>query len=701
MSAAAYGTSGLLHTRGEWTAPLDDPYIYYRYAQSFAAGHPFSYQPGDPPTTGATSLLHLLLLVPWFLAGVRGSGAVVVTFAGAALCLAATLWLLRDLLERRAGREAALWGTFLYAASGPIAWGTFSGMEIPLVDLFLVASCRAILIPSSGRARALALAGLALSRPEGHLFALALLALALGARAWRAWAGRARAAGDESPGDARGGDARGEPVRSDTPPPPTPAALLLPAALGFLPFLLSLALTGTPSLQSLRAKALLFEGSTTAGELAARGADYFAFVVKGLFAGAEADPSGALSANRGQVGTFFPPLAFALFVLGVLPGAAEEARRARPAFFLPAAAWFFGGLLLESALLPYSSHWNRYEMPFFPLFLIGVVLGAERLRAWVGPERGGPALARGILGLFLAYSAVGWAQLAVGFGRNARDIHDQHVAAARWIDASLPPDARVAVNDAGALAYFGRRPILDLLGLVSRGPTDPVNEGAGALYEHLESLPAARRPTHFAIYPDWMRLSDSGLLGTPVHTAPLFRPSIAGSPQPLTIYPASWALAGSGERPLGLPPGWRVVDALDVADLASERRHAYRFRRPGPGLPESDALALAYAGEGAPRVADGGRLLAGGERFRAAVRPGVETFLVARTDGPFVLDVRVGGRRAGTWTYNGPQGVFSEGGFPIARELVVSPEAEISLEVPPALGQRGYRIFHYWVCQRD
>ncbi len=676
-TSVAFGASGLLHARGEWTAPLDDAYIYFQYARTFAAGDPFSYQPGDPPTTGATSLLHLILLVPWFLAGVRGPAAVFVTFAGGAIALAATLWLLRELLERRAGREVALWGTLLYAASGPIAWGAFSGMELPLVHLCFVGSCHALLTAASARRRALWLGGLALARPEGFLFVLALIGARLGL---------------DLLARGRGGD-----TADDL---PSARVLALPVLAGVLPFVLSLALTGTLSLQSMRAKALLFEGTTTLGELVARGGDFFAFVVKGLFAGAEADPSGSLSANRGQVGFFFPPLAFALFALGILPDAAEEARRRRPAFFLVAALWFFGGLLLTAALLPYSSHWNRYEMPFFPLFLIGATLGAARLSAWVGAERGGLALLRGVLALFVAYSLVGWAVFAVGFGRNARDIHDQHATAGRWIARNLPPTARVAVNDAGALAYFGERPIVDLLGLVSRGPTDPVNEGAGALYEYLEALPPAGRPTHFAVYPDWFRLGDAGLYGPPLLAMPLFRPSIAGSPLPLTIYPADWSLAGSGDGPLAIPPGWRAVDALDVADLASEARHRYRFRRPGPGFPESEALALSYSGEGAPRVADGGRLLAGGERFRANVGPGAEALLMARTDGPFVLDVRVNGRAVGAWTFNAPVGVFSEGAYPIPAEFVGTGPIEVRLDTPAVLGQRSYKIFHYWICQR-
>jgi hypothetical protein len=699
-TALAYGASGLIHTGGEWTAPLDDAYIYYQYAKMFAAGHPFAYAPGDPPTTGATSLLHLALLAPWFLVGVRGASAVAVTFVGGALALAAALWLVRDLLERRVGREAALWGTLLFATSGPLAWGFFSGMELPLVHLLFVASCHALLTGAPTRRTLLLLAGLALSRPEGLLFVLALL-LAHAARAVASIAspGRAGAADASAASGSAGAAARsGAPVAAPALPPIR--ALLLPAAAGLLPFLLSFLLTGSLSMQSMRSKALLYEGATTSGELVARGADFFSFVVKGLFGGGVADPAGSLNANRGQVASFFAPLLFLFFLIGILPEAAEEARRRRPGFFLPAAIWFFLGLFVESALLPYSSHWNRYEMPFMPLFLLGAVLGTARAAAWLGEARGGVAFMRGAFAFFLLYSAIGWATFAVAFGWNARDIHDQHVVAGRWIAANLPPGARVALNDAGALAYFGERPVLDLIGLVSRGTTDPCNEGVGAIYEHLESLPPAARPTHFALYPDWFRLSDTGVLGTALLTAPLFRRTIAGSAMPLTIHAADWSLAGSGDAPLTIPSGWRAVDALDVADLASEARHAYRFRRPGPGLPESEARTLTYAGEGGARVADGGRLLAGGERFRAAVRAGEETYLVARADGPFLLDVRVNGARVGAWSHAGDSGVWSEADFRIPAERVTSSTLEIEIDTPAGLGQRGYRIFHYWVCQR-
>jgi len=46
-----------LDAAGSFLFPLDDAYIYLQYAARAAEGHPFSYGPGEPPSTGLTSLL--------------------------------------------------------------------------------------------------------------------------------------------------------------------------------------------------------------------------------------------------------------------------------------------------------------------------------------------------------------------------------------------------------------------------------------------------------------------------------------------------------------------------------------------------------------------------------------------------------------------------------------------------------------------
>ena len=52
--------------------PLDDSYIHFQFARSFAEGQPFVYSPGAVPVAGATSLLWpLLLALPQLLRGAR------------------------------------------------------------------------------------------------------------------------------------------------------------------------------------------------------------------------------------------------------------------------------------------------------------------------------------------------------------------------------------------------------------------------------------------------------------------------------------------------------------------------------------------------------------------------------------------------------------------------------------------------------
>jgi hypothetical protein len=53
----AYTLTSLAAGRGEYVLPLDDVYIHFQYAHQLASGQPYRYNPGLPPTSGATSLL--------------------------------------------------------------------------------------------------------------------------------------------------------------------------------------------------------------------------------------------------------------------------------------------------------------------------------------------------------------------------------------------------------------------------------------------------------------------------------------------------------------------------------------------------------------------------------------------------------------------------------------------------------------------
>jgi hypothetical protein len=88
------------------------------------------------------------------------------------------------------------------------------------------------------------------------------------------------------------------------------------------------------------------------------------------------------------------------------------------------------------------------------------------------------------------------------FVNSVGNINDMQVALGRWIDRNTPPDAVIATNDIGAIAFFGDRPIVDTIGLIDpeivRRKNDP-HDPTAAMLEYLEQ----RGVTHALLFPSW------------------------------------------------------------------------------------------------------------------------------------------------------------------------------------------------------
>src|SRR5262245_41396357 len=87
-----------------------------------------------------------------------------------------------------------------------------------------------------------------------------------------------------------------------------------------------------------------------------------------------------------------------------------------------------------------------------------------------------------------------------------RDSARQQVAMAGWKSAQVPATDLLIANDVGAIGYLTRRPIFDLVGLVTNGEAPPYMTGPGAVFERLEHLRPGERPAWLAIYPEWLGL---------------------------------------------------------------------------------------------------------------------------------------------------------------------------------------------------
>jgi len=277
------------------------------------------------------------------------------------------------------------------------------------------------------------------------------------------------------------------------------------------------------------------------------------------------------------------------------------------------------------------------------------------------------------------------------------------VRVGRWIDRNLPPNAIVGLNDAGAIAYYGKRSTLDLVGLTTAGFARVYRSGLGCLFEHLRRLPPERLPTYFAIYPGWFPYwEESGILGPEAYRAHLGINTITGGTD-MVVYPASWIDVKPTDRPVLPHPeieGKRLVDSMDSGWLEDEARHEWTSD------PEAtDVLRrYAYADVRNRPLTDAGRIVRSGERFRVSATPGRDLTIVMRTDAwyPNRLDVEVDGAPAGTWSIASSESAWVEPTFTIPARRIQTSRPEIRLTREKLAGaevRRDYAPFHYWMYQ--
>ncbi len=607
----------LLATGGDLSLPLDDSFIYFQYAKRAAEGALFVYQPGDAPTTGATSPLWMLVLSLFALLGFDGRSMILPAMAlGGALlvvAVAAAGRTQRILAPRKPGSErpgdlpvlGLPLAAALVALSGPLHWGAWSGMEIALFTAAIAVAYRIVCEsgagPSAGGAGALAL--LALVRPEGALLAVGATGLWL-----------LGAVGDR--------DARRA----------LPWAILPLVAAAALP-LVNLLVTGESRSTGYLAKSMLaLPGADLADALRIvllRGVSLGAALFGGL--GPRADGLGLYAYESEAAVLFVAPGAWILFLIGVLPALAREAGDRRPGPGTLGLAWILIVLFATCLLEEPDAHFSRYQMPVLPVFLVWVAMGVGRLARLLRDLKAG--FARLIDGLRLALAAFGGLSVvfyAGAFADNAADIDRMQIALGEALGQALAPDESVAINDAGALAYFSGRRTVDLIGLTTPGFAGLWGQGSGVLWERLEAM--ERRPAYFAIFPNWFDLDGLGVLRRR-SSVRLLKPSIVDAEK--VVYAADWSLAGSGNV-----PRWPVdaqgvqvelLDRLDVADVDSERAHSFTFDDREPGAAAGAFARRAAFAHDPAEIIDGARTVMGSVTFRVerdAFRP---ASLVVRT----------------------------------------------------------------------
>jgi hypothetical protein len=390
---------------------------------------------------------------------------------------------------------------------------------------------------------------------------------------------------------------------------------------------------------------------------------------------------------------FIPRWSLVPFALGV-PAiawlAATEKKWARMAFVVVLA-------LATLATATYLTMlWNRvrYIYPFAPAWFVLVAAAAsaagrlaERFFGSATANTG--AAVAGVLGGVYAGALADKLPWAIeDLATSAAAIDGQQVKLGLWARDMLPRDARIGVNDTGAIAYLSQRPTFDVVGLTTEGEARHWVAGAGARFEHYERMPRDALPTHFIVYAEWMALW--AVLGEELHHATVVDQSILGG-QTKTAFEARWDALGSGARPTDpASPTGRLLAEVDVADLESEARAGYAL---ADGW-DADCKAVLDEDDGARR-AEGGRFRRTADTFSVDLpAESVRMTLRASIDEAVTVTVRAAGAEVGTVEL--PEGTWVERTI----DLPARAGGKTPIEVRAASG-RTFGSLHYWFFAKE
>jgi arabinofuranosyltransferase len=480
-------------TVGFGSFPLDDSWIHFQFARNLASGHGFAYNP-DVPVAGSTAPLWTLLLAGFFKLG--GAHPALAKVAGIVAALAAA-WLARELAQVWTGDTTlGLTAALATAWSAPVIWGALSGMEVTLAAALVMG---ALVAHTAGRVvLTSALLGLAaLTRPESVLLIpLVWLGGSLTlARTAIVWGVPSALLGPWVVFNLR---------TAGTPLPATAAAKIEGGLVGFLSG------AAEPLATTLLWRPWQFER------------EWIAWLA--------------------SVNVLLPVL--------ILPGLFTLWRRGGRFWAWPAAivvAHPIGMALLAPYRGPGFQE-GRYSIHLLPLCVV-VAVSALAPLAWAA--RLHPMWGRLACAILLAAS---FSPLAAGATRYAwavQNIDAMQVSLGRWVAVETPAEARLALNDVGAIAYVSRREVIDVMGLVTPAIIPYRREGEAGVLRYLERT----CPDYLIVFPAWFpALSARHDLFTPVRRVKLEHNEVAGADE-MVVYRTAWNRWREPRQPCPPPAG--------------------------------------------------------------------------------------------------------------------------------------------------
>ncbi len=441
--------------------PLDDPWIHLQFARNFHDFGTFSYFRREMVTAGSTSPLYTFLLAIGF---VYKLDEMMMSYILGILFLALSGWYIFRIASWQMGSAMMGLGAALLLVLEPrIQWAALSGMETTLFIFLLLGT----LYHYQAKHPILfgAFAGLLIwSRPEAVILYGVLAADLL---YHQYVVPRVRKRGKSS-----------EPVES--PLAWLKRSVLIGGAIAGLYLLFNLSLSGS-----------IFP-NTFAAKLAYYG--------RGAATGFPSSVYHFLSDGHMVVAAILALIGLSAITASIIR------RRTQPHL---AVLLFPVGLFLAYWMkLPYLYQEGRYMMPLLPFIILLALYGVKMI---VSAEWGGSRVLRKWnlavvlpLGLIVVMATMfGMSAYAkrVEYAATCKYITDRQVKTGRWLLNNTPKNAVIATHDIGAVAFYSRRKIVDMVGLVS----PEMIERIGNL-DALKDFLVRNNVTHIVVLRNWFEV---------------------------------------------------------------------------------------------------------------------------------------------------------------------------------------------------
>jgi hypothetical protein len=189
---------------------------------------------------------------------------------------------------------------------------------------------------------------------------------------------------------------------------------------------------------------------------------------------------------------------------------------------------------------------GRYAMHLLPIAFAVAVLPLAALRDAGGGDIGLVRLRRLLAGGLVVAALVPLWPAAGRYGWAVQNIEAMQVQLGHWVDANTPRDARLALNDIGAIAYVSRREVIDVMGLVTPAIIPyRRRDGHDGVLRYLERT----CPDYLIVFPAWFpRLTAMTERFTPVHRVRLAQNTVAGAAE-MVVYETIWRRGREGAMP--------------------------------------------------------------------------------------------------------------------------------------------------------